>query len=115
MSFRRGDVLLVRFPNSDLITYKKRPALVVDADHQFLGPTRRLVVCITSNLSRLGRTRIRINVNTATGRQMGLLSDSVIVVDDLAAIKDDEVDQVLGTCAKMPDVEDALRALFGLT
>ncbi len=31
-SYKRGDVILVRFPNSDLVTYKKRPALVIQAD-----------------------------------------------------------------------------------
>jgi mRNA interferase MazF len=29
---RRGDVILVYYPNSDLATYKKRPALIVQAD-----------------------------------------------------------------------------------
>jgi hypothetical protein len=28
-TFKRGDVILVKFPYSDLIRYKKRPALVV--------------------------------------------------------------------------------------
>lgn len=32
MPCNRGDVVLVRFPNSDLKTYKKRPALVVQRD-----------------------------------------------------------------------------------
>ena len=32
MICNRGDVVLVRFPNSDLVTYKKRHALVVQAD-----------------------------------------------------------------------------------
>jgi hypothetical protein len=31
----RGDVVLVWFPNSDLITFKQRPALVVEANHLF--------------------------------------------------------------------------------
>ena len=31
-SFRRGDVVLVRFPNADLRTYRLRPGLVVQAD-----------------------------------------------------------------------------------
>ncbi|MFB2894590.1 type II toxin-antitoxin system PemK/MazF family toxin [Aerosakkonemataceae cyanobacterium BLCC-F50] len=33
MSYNRGDVVLVLFPNSDLRTAKRRPALVVQADN----------------------------------------------------------------------------------
>jgi len=32
MNLRRGDVVLVWFPHSDLKTFKQRPALVVQAD-----------------------------------------------------------------------------------
>ena len=28
-TYKRGDVILVKFPYSDLVRYKKRPALVV--------------------------------------------------------------------------------------
>lgn len=33
MTYNRGDVVLVLFPNSDLRTAKRRPALVVQADN----------------------------------------------------------------------------------
>ncbi|MGH7963858.1 MAG: type II toxin-antitoxin system PemK/MazF family toxin, partial [Candidatus Binatia bacterium] len=56
--YKRGDVILVRFPNSDLITYKKRPALVIQDEHVDTGLSQRLVVMITSNLARTGATRV---------------------------------------------------------
>lgn len=31
-TYQRGDVILVLFPNSDLRTAKRRPALIVQAD-----------------------------------------------------------------------------------
>ena len=34
---KRGDVILVWFPNSDLKTFKRRPALVVQADNLQTG------------------------------------------------------------------------------
>lgn len=55
--FRRGDVVLVRYPHSDLITYKKRPALVVQDETVETGLRQRLVAPITSNLRRTGETR----------------------------------------------------------
>lgn len=114
MTYRRGDVLLVRFPNSDRVTYKKRPALVVQADAPFPGTDRRLVACVTSNLKRTGRTRIHVAKSSAAGRQMGLLADSVIVVDDLATVFDYEVDKKIGSCPEMSNIETALRVLFDL-
>lgn len=33
LTFSRGDVILVLFPNSDLRTAKTRPALIVQADN----------------------------------------------------------------------------------
>jgi mRNA interferase MazF len=32
MTYKRGDVILVRFPNSDLKGFKKRPALIIQGD-----------------------------------------------------------------------------------
>lgn len=49
-TYKRGDVILVRFPNSDLVTYKKRPALVVQDENIDTGLNQWLVAMITSNL-----------------------------------------------------------------
>ena len=38
-NLKRGDVILVWFPNSDLKTFKRRPALVIQADE--LKPASR--------------------------------------------------------------------------
>ncbi len=43
MTCKRGDVILVRFPNSDQATYKKRPALVVQADGLNTGLSQMLL------------------------------------------------------------------------
>ncbi len=115
MPYRRGDVLQVRFPNSDLMTYKKRPVLVVQADDPFPGSDRRFVASITSNLNRIGRTRILVRKNTQMGQEMGLLMDSIIVVDNLATVFDDDVDKKIGNCPSMTKVEEALKVLFGLS
>ena len=48
-SFNQGDVILVRFPNSDFRTYKKRPALIVQSDSLQTGLPQKIVVPITSN------------------------------------------------------------------
>jgi len=55
MPFDRGDVVLVLFPDSNLKTAKRRPVLVVQADHLQTGLQQVIVAMISSNLSRAGR------------------------------------------------------------
>lgn len=112
MTYRRGDVVLVRFPNSDLKTYKKRPALIVQAVATDLS--QRIVALITSNQSRRGDTRIFVRQNDSIGRSMGLQSDSVIVVDNLATVLEREIDKTIGFCQAMGQVDIALKLTLGL-
>jgi mRNA interferase MazF len=112
--FKRGDVVLVKFPYSDLVHYKKRPALVVQDENVETGLNQRVVVQITSNLERTGETRVRISKDSPAGQAMGILSDSVIVADHLATILPREIDKVIGRCTCMPEVEAALRRVLGL-
>ena len=53
-AFSRGDVVLVLFPNSDLRTAKRRPAVVVQADDLQTGLAQTIVVMISSNMARAG-------------------------------------------------------------
>lgn len=113
-SSRRGAVLLVRFPNSDLVTYKKRPVLVIQDEHIETGLPQRLVAMITSNLTRTGDTRVLIRQHATAGNAMGLITDSVIMADNLATVLDREIERILGDCPCMPDVDAALRKVLRL-
>ncbi|HAC63723.1 MAG TPA: transcriptional regulator [Cyanothece sp. UBA12306] len=113
-TFNWGDVILVRFPNADFVTYKKRPALIVQSNSLNTGLKQKIVVPITSNLKRKGNTRIRIDQESSIGRQMGLVMDSVIIVDNLATVLEREIDKKIGTCPIMKAVSDALKLVFDL-
>ena len=52
--FNRGNVVLVLFPDSNLRTAKRRPALVVQRDELGTGLRQTIVAMITSNLARAG-------------------------------------------------------------
>jgi len=52
MKTRRGDVVLVLFPNSDLRTAKRRPALVLQRNNLGSGLEQTIVAMISSNLAR---------------------------------------------------------------
>ena len=112
--FKRGDVVLVRYPHSDLVTYKKRPAVVVQDENVETDLRQRLVVAITSNLVRTGETRVFAAKDSPEGRQMGLLTDSIIVADNIATVIPREADKVIGRCTVMPQVDRALRRILGL-
>jgi len=115
MTYKRGDVILVRFPNSDLRTFKKRPALIVQGDGLHTGIAQRIVAMITSNLERTGPTRIRVGKSEPLGQAMGLRTDSVVVTDNLATVQEREIDKAIGQCSDMPAVEQALKRTLGMS
>lgn len=114
MPYRRGDVVLVYFPNSDLRTVRRRPALIVQDESVPVDHPQRVVACITSRTHRHGPTKLYVSKSSTVGNEMGLLADSVIVIDNLATLPDSAIDRVIGTCAIMSDVDTRLRILFGL-
>ena len=116
MSYERGDVALALFPNSDLRTAKRRPVLIVQADSLKTGLHQTIVAMITSNLSRAGHpSRIAVNLKTPEGRQSGLLTDSVIMTDNLATLRNTELVRLLGSWPDMAAVETALRHTLSLS
>lgn len=115
MPFKKGDIVLVLFPNSDLVSAKLRPALVVQAENLDTGLPQTIIALITSNLSRAGHaSRIAVDITTPEGQQTGLLSNSVIVTDNLATVREDEIRRELGVFSNTPLLDTALRHTFGL-
>jgi mRNA interferase MazF len=116
MNCRRGDIVLVLFPDSNLRTSKRRPALVIQADRLGLGLPQTIVAMITSNTARPGHiSRVLVRV-AGGGRESGLLilMDSVIMTDNLATVHDNEIDRVLGTLPDLAEVDAALRMTLAL-
>lgn len=108
-SCKRGDVVLVLYPNSDLRTAKTRPALIVQADNLHTGLPQIIVAMITSRLFRANHpSRVVVAVSTPVGQQSGLLTDSVVMTDNLATVAEVAIDRVIGTL-QMTDVDAALR------
>jgi mRNA interferase MazF len=115
MSYRRGDVVLVLFPDSNLRTAKRRPALVVQADDLNGGLPQTVVAMITSNLSRAGHpSRVAVSLNTSIGQQSGLKNESVIMTDNLATVLDNEIDRRIGGWEDLSEIDAALRHTLAL-
>lgn len=110
MNCHRGDVVLVVFPDSNLRTSKKRPALVVQADRLGTGLAQIIVAMITSNLARAGhRSRVLVLTESQPAKRSGLPIDSVIMTDNLATIHDAEIVRAIGSFPGMEEVDAALR------
>ena len=113
-AFRRGDVILVLFPHSDLRTAKPRPALVVQADNLNSGLQQVIVAMITSRLFRSNHpSRVLIKLDTLAGKGSGLLADSVVMTDNLATIAEIAAERNIGYLP-MKDIDQALKHTLGL-
>lgn len=70
---------------------------------------------ITSNLARCGHpSRVFIAMNSPPAKGSGLLTDSVIMTDNLATTLEKAVVSKLGQLADMTPVDLALRVTLGL-
>ena len=70
---------------------------------------------ISSNLSRCGPpSRIVVRYDSAMGLATGLLSDSVIMTDNLATIRLEAIAQILGHFAQATELDTALKHTLGL-
>jgi mRNA interferase MazF len=115
MNCRRGDVVLVLFPDSNLRTSKRRPALVVQADQLGSGLPQTIVAMITSNMTRAGHpSRVTVRFTSENAKQSGLLMDSVIMTDNLATVREAEIDRVIGTFVDLSELDAALRTTLDL-
>ena len=110
----RGDVVLVLFPHSSLRGAKPRPGLVVQADNLATGLPQIIVAMVTGRMFRADhQSRVTVLLSTPEGQQSGLLTDSVVMTDNLATIADSEIDRTIGRLP-MGKVDAALRHTLGL-
>ena len=113
-SYRQGDVILVLFPNSDLITAKTRPAVVVQSDNLQTGLNQIIVAMVTSQMSRSQHpSRLTILLGTSEGKQSGLISDSIIMTDNLATVLSSAISRTIGSVS-IEHLHESLRHTFGL-
>jgi mRNA interferase MazF len=113
-SYRQGDVVLVLFPNSDLVTAKTRPTVVVQADNLETGLRQIIVALVTSQMSRSQHpSRSNILIGTPEGQRSGLILDSVVMTDNLATVTISSISRVIGSI-EITNLHKSLRNTFGL-
>jgi mRNA interferase MazF len=118
MAVNRGDVVLVYVKFSSGSAGKVRPALVVQSDHN----NRRLQDTIVALVTRTTRraqaepTQLLIDINTAEGKQSGLLQTSAVKCEHLETVLQADIQQRVGslTPALMAKINDCLKAALEL-
>jgi mRNA interferase MazF len=114
LTVKQGNLVLVLFPNSHLRSAKTRPALIVQADKLETGLDQVIIAMVTSNMRRAGHpSRITILLDSAEGKQSGLLTDSIVMTDNLATVRYSAIYRVIGSFP-MADVNEALKNTLGL-
>ncbi len=112
--FRRGDIVLVPFPNSDRRTTKTRPVLVIQANDLKTDLPQLVVAMITSRQFRANHpSRVLIAKDSGEMMGSGLLTDSVIMTDNLATVRIEAIRRIIGHI-KMSEVDNALRRTLAL-
>jgi mRNA interferase MazF len=107
--------VLVLFPDSNLRTAKRRPALVIQADNLNTGLRQTIVAMITSNMSRADHpSRVSLLLNSSQGRETRILMDSVVMTDNLATVGENEIDRTLGKLKDLTEIDVALRRTLSL-
>jgi len=111
--YERGEVVLVRFPFTDLTSSKQRPALVV-ASSIFLAAGDDLLVAAISG-QRVERPG-RFDHVVSKWESAGLLMPSVVRAGKLVTLHRDLIRRSLGSlsAADLSQVDDLLRQALAL-
>jgi mRNA interferase MazF len=115
---RRGDVVRIDFPFTDIPQGKKRPAVVVQNDRDNQKIRKTVVAMITGNMSRVGDpSHLLVDPSNPEGASSGLNGPSVISCNNLYTL---EQDYILKTLGHLSDVlkqrlNDCLKAALELS
>ena len=70
---------------------------------------------ITSNMSRADHpSRVTLLLDSSEGREARILMDSVVMTDNLATVRENEIDRALGNLTDLTEVNTALRRTLSL-
>ncbi len=93
----QGDIILIRFPFTDLSQTKVRPALVITRTKD---KYQDLVICAISSIvpEKLGERELLISDTEKWFGKTGLRVNSVVKVDRLATLREIDVITRIGEC-----------------
>jgi mRNA interferase MazF len=118
MNVRRGNVVILDFPQAPGHPPKRRPALVVQADHNNSRLANSIFAMVTSNirLATSESAQVLIDVATPDGQRTGLTRTSAVKCENLYTLPQATVLKTIGQLSPplLRKVDDALKVSLGL-
>ena len=93
---KHGQIILIKFPFSNLISEKKRPGLVLS---QTTLNEKVKLVTIAMITSRVDGLQIPGDIKISNWEEAGLLHPSLVRLSKIATIEHDIIDKILGQLA----------------
>ncbi len=115
--YKRGDIILVYYPFSDLSQQKKRPALIVSRDEDNDRLENLILVPLTSYKGySLEPTHILLHKDSGGGKLAGIQIDSVIKCEGIVSLSKRFVDKCIGKLGEgfMKNVDTCLKTALGM-
>jgi len=118
MTVARGDVVLINFPQGSGQPPKRRPAVVVQSNHNNTRLSNSIFTMLTSNTSLASNeaTQFLIDLNTPQGLQSGLAHSSAVKCENIHTLPQASVIRTIGSLPPdtMKQVDDCLKESLGL-
>lgn len=106
-----GDLVLIKFPFSDLETSKKRPGLVL-AKIDFSTRMQLLIVAMIT--SKLDVIKLKGDVKLKSWQEVGLLHPSIVRLSKIATLEAEVIEKKIGAIANedLKKVQDNFKSIF---
>ena len=87
---------------------------MIQANSLDTGLSQLIVAMITSRVFRANHeSRVAVHLSTLQGQQSGLVTDSVVMTDNLATVRLSEIEGAIGRLP-MTEIDVALRRTLGI-
>ena len=113
---KRGDIVLIKFPFTDLTSTKVRPALIISNKNYNTTQNDVILILITSNVSRISPDDYFLDPNNPEFSKTGLKQASVFRVGKIQTLSKKLLNSKLGTIGTntLKEIENRLRNLLQL-
>lgn len=114
---KRGDIVLIHFPFTDLTSTKVRPALVISSENYNTNQEDVVFLLITSNTSRITQDDYLLDRNNPEFNNTGLKKESVFRVGKVQTLNKKILVSKLGFAGinTLKEIENRLRNLLQLS
>jgi mRNA interferase MazF len=115
MSLRKGDIVLITFPWTDLTSSKVRPALVI-SDNSFNKQNQDAIFVLITSKKYIGRFDLYVDTKDESFRGTGLKISSTFRMSKIMTLEQGLAKRRLGHASEklLGKIQNSLKVLFNL-